>query len=271
MRRICRAASFAALLAVAVSPAMVRADPLVHMAWDDCGAAGSATRTFACNTNLGVEQLYVSFVPPAGITAFNALEGDIRLWAFGTSYPPVIPSYWGVGSGQCRASSVSLTFFGSGPFTCANPWPTSAAGGAVMESTFSSNFQPRIRCIAAVPAGDEQSLDPSIEYYGFRLVFNHRKSTGLGACDGCSTPIGLELRGLRIDQSPSGTAPYDFETGRNSGVFQTVNWQCEGAPAIYEDVSHGGVHTWAIAGWDFPGCVTPAQRRTWGSIKSLYR
>jgi hypothetical protein len=263
MSRLRRAASIAALL-TASAPSAVMADPSVHMAWDDCGAAGSVTKAFACNTNVGAEQLYISFVPPAGATAFDALEGDIRLWAAGTSFPPPLPSYWGLNTGQCRQQSLTMSFFSSGPFTCANPWAATAAGGTAIDSSFASGFQTRIRFVAAVPTTDTQSLDPAIEYYGVRIVFSHRKSTGSGSCDGCSTPIGMELRSLRIYPTPN-SPPYEYETGRSTGVFQTVNWQCQGAPILYQD------RGWQIAGWDFPGCVTPAQRPTWGSIKSLYR
>ena len=271
MRRVCRGASFFVLMVVAGSPAAVLADPQVHMAWDDCGAAGSVTKIFACNTNVGAEQLYVSFVPPAGITLFNALEVDIRLWVNGTSFPPVLPLYWSMGAGQCRPQSLTLAFFTSGPFTCANPWPASAAGGTIVDSSSATNFQTRIRALAAVTPGDEQSLDPGTEYYGFHLVLSHKKSTGLGACDGCSTPIGMELRSLKIYQNPSGLPPYEYETGYRTGVFQTVNWQCPGDPLFRTEAGHGGELYWFVVGWDFPGCATPTQQRSWGSIKSLYR
>lgn len=269
-----RAASLAALVVAAVSPAVVRAEPQIHIAWDDCGGAGVVTRTFACDTNVGAELLYVSFVPPAGITAFQAIEAKIRLWAAGSSFPPVIPSWWGFRSTQCRPTGLQTQLgFDAGPYSCANPWPSTAAAGAIMDSTFSTGYQSVIKVLAAMPTGEANpSLDPALEYYAFRLVVRHVKSAGLGACDGCSTPIGMDLSYLKLYQYPSGTGDYEYPNpGRSSGVFPYINWQCPGAPLAYPDVGHGGEVTWSIGGWSFTDCATATKPRTWGQIKSLYR
>jgi hypothetical protein len=262
IRSLFAAASLSALGIAAFSPAPGAAEPLAHLAWDDCGAAGALTRTFACNINTGVEQLYISFVPPDGITAFNALEAKIQIFP-PEGKPALLPSWWGMFTGGCRQTSLTAPAgFATGPFTCADPWTGSAAGGTAMNATSLS-----INVVAAVPPGDEHALDPAVEYYGLRVRFNHAKSAGTGACDGCSAPIGLYLSYLKLGQYPSGP-DYEYNLSyRGSGVLQYVNWQCDGSPVLEFDFRTG----WSLVGWSFPNCVTPTQRQTWGQIKALYR
>ena len=123
IRSVITAVSLAALIAWALVPAPAGAEPVAHLAWEDCGSAGLVTRTFACNTNVGVEQLYVSFVPPAGITALKAIEARIGLVWWGTTTPPPPPVWWELNG--CRANSlIGDVGFVSGPYTCRIPGRT---------------------------------------------------------------------------------------------------------------------------------------------------
>src|SRR5262245_30543985 len=56
-----------------------------------------------------------------------------------------------------------------------------------------------------MPSGLEHPVDVGIEYYAFRVRVMHSKSTGVGSCAGCATPIRLTLKSIQLDQ-PAATA-----------------------------------------------------------------
>ena len=261
IRSVFAAVPLAAFVALGFSPVPGRADPVVHLAWDDCGSAGLVTRTFACNTNVGVEPLVLSFVPPAGITAFSAVEAILQVVWTGWGNVP-LPAWWELRTG-CRAGSLSGPV--SFPETCANPWLDGGAGGVSM----SSSTPGRIMAVTALPAGHELPLDPAVEYYSMRFVFNHARSTGDGACDACSAPVGIYVSSLRLNQRPSGVNDYTYALPVGpSGMTAYVNWQCEGHPVLSLD--HGGRPEFSGL-WDFGKCPTATHSPTWGRIKALYR
>lgn len=236
------------------------ATPVVHLAWDDCGVAGTQTKTFSCGTNSGAQVLVLSFIPPEGITAFDALETSIQL--LGQTYGPV-PDYWQLATSGCRNLTplIDQNFVG-GPFHCADPWLGIAAGGAIFDAPTQ-----RLKAIAAIPPGSEHALDPSTEYYGLRIVLRNSKTAGPGACSGCSTPIGFSVVYTRLYQSTT-NSQFDFpDSTRGFGVVPYVSWQCAGTPRFYCDFRTGCT----FDGWDFPGCIVATRRITWGAIKSLYR
>ena len=267
MRRVFAAAALAALVALGLSPAPGGADPVAHLAWDDCGSAGVVTRTFACNSNAGTEQLIVSFVPPAGISAFGGLE--LRIQLMDENYDLAsLPAWWRMLTGGCRPTSLSAQVRPAGQSGCANPW----ADGAIGATSMSSTAPGVIRAVAANLPGSELPLDPALEYYGLRIQINHARSTGDGVCVGCSTAIGMALSYLKLSQPPgTGDYTYNFFTYDSMCRFigappPYVNWQCEGTPILQAD--RDPCH---LAGWVFPNCATPTQQPTWGKIKALYR
>jgi hypothetical protein len=205
------------------------------------------TRTFACNTNSGAEQLVVSFVPPDA-SAFTGIEVRVRFWP-----PPAsLPAWWALSAGGCRSGSLRALAFSAGPTPCVSPW----TNGVLTFADLSLADQ-EIRAFADLPKGDEHGLDSAIEYYGLRIQFNHAKSTGGGACDGCAMPVGLYLSRLRLLLGPDPNFDYPLTE------IRYVNWQCEGSPIVAPDGQ--------VTGWNFPNCETATHAQTWGRIKSLYR
>jgi len=242
------AASLFALVILGFSPTPGRSEPVAHLAWDNCGAAGVVTRTFACNTNSGAEQMVVSFVPPEGVNAFTGIEVRVRFWP-----PPAsLPSWWALSAGGCRSGSLRSLAFPAGPSPCTSPWTN-----GVLTAADLSLADQEIRALADLPKGDEHGLDSTIEYYGLRIQFNHAKSTGGGACDGCAMPVGLYLSRLRLLLGPDPNFDYPLPE------LRYVNWQCAGSPIL----SSGG----EVTGWSFPNCATATREPTWGRIKALYR
>jgi hypothetical protein len=50
--------------------------PAINLAWDECVASDEAliNKNFACDTNAGSDVMFASFIAPAGIDQFIALE-----------------------------------------------------------------------------------------------------------------------------------------------------------------------------------------------------
>ena len=93
-----RCASVAALLTVFAAPSAT-ADG-INLSWDNCGAAGIQTKTFACNTNLATPfDLVGSFTPPAGINQLLGMSADLNVGS--TS----LPDWWKHGVGECRGTT----------------------------------------------------------------------------------------------------------------------------------------------------------------------
>ena len=236
------------LLAALALPVPAGAAPVAHLSWNDCGPAGIVTRTFACNTNSGAEELVVSFVPPEGVVTFTGIDARIRIWP----PTPPLPPWWAFAPGGCRSASLRVQPFAPSASPCPTPWTTELF-------TF-VEFDPiaqEIRAAVNLNHGQEHPLDPAVTYYGLRLTINHAKSTGSGACEGCSMPAGMYLARLWMFQGADATFEFPLPE------VEYVNWQCDGSPMLGSESQ--------VVGWTFTNCATPAQGRTWGQIKALFR
>ena len=249
MGRVRRMLARAVFLALAFRSPAAGAEPAVHLAWDDCGAAGHLTRTFACNTNSGAENLVVSFVPPAGVDVFTGIEVRLRFWPPAASLPP----WWGLSAGGCRSASLRAQPFAAAASPCVTPWTTNLFFTAALDLATQE-----LRALVNLNQGEEHSLDPAVHYYGVRLAINHAKSTGSGRCDGCSLPVGVYVSRFLL-LIGGGNPNYEYALPQ----VEYVNWQCDGSPVVGEGSS--------VIGWSFPDCATPARGGTWGGIKALYR
>jgi hypothetical protein len=252
--RFAVAAAFVSLFAASAWAGTVT--PGINLSWTDCGTAGQATRNFACNTNAGVPQTMVaSFMAPAGISGFIGLAGVVDF----TSQTGLMPSWWDMATGGCRAGRVSGSVdFTSGPFTCTDPFGGQGGGGIDYQSPFdSTNFSSaatalavnhaRIRTLYAVPDIDSLPFDPAVEYYAFKITVTNQLSTGAGACAGCLSHMCIVFNSLSLSQS----APrQDFilstplAAASNQITFQGTDADCS---------------------------AVPTKSKTWGQIKSLYR
>src|SRR5262245_52141977 len=153
-----------ALLALTTSRASAGG---MNLAWSDClGAGGAINRNFACNTNVGSNDLYVSYDPPVNIPDLNGANPLIDLQS--ASSP--LPQWWQMkNAGTCRLASLSAISAITG--TCPDSWAGMAFAPGIA-AYFTTSILPslpldRARIIGSVsvPTSAAQSVDPGTEYF----------------------------------------------------------------------------------------------------------
>ena len=217
----------------------------INLSWNDCGAAGTASKTFACTSNTLTGAIMVaSAIAPVPMDQLNGEESEMLLQTNAAALSP----WWHLETGGCR-SALSASFdFTSGPFTCADVWTGNGAGGLSYDANYlGAPNRARIRTIGAIPGST--AIDDVTEYYFFKVTLLGAKTTGTGACAGCTDGMCIVFTQLKLTQ-PLGVGDY---TLTNPILRQHVTWQTGGS----------------LAG-QCPA-ATPTQTRTWGSVKSLYR
>ncbi len=236
-----------AVLALALALASPAGAGGINLSWDDCGSFGVAQKSFACNSNLAGNTLFASAIPDVAIPALNG-QSDVLLIQ---TPSPTLPAWWQRQTGGCNAAA---SFTASSDFTsftnCVDPWMGVGAAGVIVDYPV-SGYGPdteRVRMISAVPAGTEQPVDNVHEIYLIRVFVKNAKSTGVGACAGCTQSACIVLQSVTLEAA--GAVP--AETLTNPLLRQHIVWQ-DAAPLV--------------------GCpgATPARARTWGSVQSLYR
>lgn len=227
---------------------------LLH--WDSCSPPanpGSATKTFACDTNEGYSDLVVGFYLDNFRSFTIGLEAELEIgggdrYDGGTwtevDYDP-LPSYWRLQSGGCRSGEGTVSFDYLAAPNCIDAW-RGAPGSPDVTITYpyrpSPGATPRLR-IAISGTWPERTMGLG-EYFAFRVRVTRAGSTGAGACDGCCLPMTAHVTGMRIPQSNG------FTLAIPTIGADTVVWNESASP--------------------FCG-VTEARNSTWGSIKGLYR
>ena len=237
-----------ALLCLGVS--MASAQGGINLSWSDCGAAGTLQQNFACNTNnANPPHIMVgSAIAPDSIPAMVAMAAVLDLQTNQAALTP----WWNFDGTGCRAtptSSMTGSFdFSGGPFTCNDIWGGVASGGLNYQSGYGMPNRGRIRLVCAVAA--PLHVDNVTENYYFKVSFNNLKTTGTGACAGCTDGACIVFNSLELDQNPG----LGNTTITNPLLHNYVLWQAGGG---------------SIAG----GCpqAVPTHNTTWGSVKSLYR
>ena len=202
----------------------------VNLSWNDCGTAGLATKTYACNSNTGSPFTLVgSFVPPPGIQALTGFNADLRV----ISGADTLPDWWRHGSGQCRSTTDLLTNFNftSGPFTCTDVLGGQGSGGWTYDIGYYGPATARIHLTCSVP-GNVGPLDPATEYYAFQVVVTRTHSAGITACAGCSQGAQIEFAQIQLLQ-PTGSGPSPVLSNPVDRSF--VTWQS--VPALAPTVS----------------------------------
>jgi hypothetical protein len=232
---------------LALSAGVASAQGGINLSWADCGTTGTLSRTFACTSNtLSGAIMIASAIAPVNMDQLNSEESVMDL----QTNQAALSAWWQMGAGGCRATggmSSSADFTG-GPFTCADPWQGGALGAMDYAAGFGAPNRARVRTVYAI--GGSTSIDDATEYYIFKISLLGSKSTGTGACAGCTDGACIVLNSIKLNQ-PAGVGDYVITTPITRNY---VTWQAGGA---------------GISG----GCpaATPTQSRTWGSVKSLYR
>jgi hypothetical protein len=210
----------------------------INLAWNDCYGGGGAThRTFACNTNVGSNDLYLSFDPPVAVPDANGATEVIDLQS--ASSP--LPAWWQLkNAGSCRTASLSSNV---GPGSCVGPWSSQAITAiaayyvTAVLPTMPINTA-RILAVVAVPSTDAVALPPGTEYTALIIRINNAKTVGTG-CAGCEDVVSITLSDVTLTTNTSGDVKIT-----NALQSTVVSWQAS---------------------------PTPTLNRTWGQVKSLYR
>jgi hypothetical protein len=218
----------------------------VNLAWNDCyGGGGVSNRAFACNSNDGNSDLYVTFEPYESIPDVNGSNPIIDL----SAEAAVLPAWWQFKNpGSCRQASLSAMTATTG--SCTDTW--AGQGVARVAAYFTQANAPQIVPVpsrakilgtVSVPSAFAVSVDPGTEYVCLVIRIDNAKTVGAG-CTGCQVPMCLVVNEILL-------------TTNNSGDHRLL------VPLdnYYASWQGGGIHL----------CSTPTVNRTWGQVKTLYR
>ena len=225
----------------------------VALRWGSC--QGQSNRNFACDKSTGSELLVGSFDPPSGLSNFLGIEVVLRL----SSANGAVPSWWQMyASGTCRRTSVSASFDMSDQFECDDAW--SGQGGGGLGKWESDGTGINVWIVAAVPQPAIGPIASGRSYAAFKLIINHQKSNGPGACGGCDTPMCIKLESIRLTNRgrlvDANSHKYDDKyfdltdgVSGMGGASQVATWQ-------------GGT----------PNCAAAASRvSTWSDLKKRFK
>lgn len=257
---------------VGLMPALVLAQSSVALraSWDHCAGDGRVTeKSFACDSNLGSERAFGSVIFDDGVDRTDVAAIQVRV-DFRLTSSNLVP-WWATWSGQCRQNSLSI----GEPSLL--PAGSCRELGELSSSTVISTFaqtqgnegpnELRLDCVMAWPQGFEATFPAGQEIALFRVSINHSKSTGTGSCAGCPVPVCIGFGELQVMSS---TAPTETIVGSPAS---TLTWQ-EAHVMDYGPVpghpEEGGFMTYKGNLSCSTGPV-PAQNRTWGMIKTMYR
>ena len=244
----------ALILAAGVALLVSEADAAgINLGWSDCGATADESFLFACDTNAGTPaELFGSFIPAAGVDQYVGFQARLSV----ISSEPTMPDWWRFGASECRGTSALAmsSNFTSGPFTCMDVFQGAAYGTLATHTGASPNIS---TITISAEMSDPTPVDPSLEYYAFRMSVGRSKSTGSSACAGCAKTVCIVLDYIQLYQSPEG----GFDPRIDNPVIRNY--------AVWQDGSY------RLHEHDSPECLPPiptgARAPTWGSIKSLYR
>lgn len=241
MVRAWRALRTGLLLASACSLVMTRTARAewAKLSWDECGA-GVLARQFACDTNVGQARIVVSAVRDS--VGIYTPGFACSLVIFIAAEPP--SAWWQVAAAGCRAGALTASAdWQPEDARCLDTWGGQLSSGLLLTM---HDDPPRVEILAA---GADQTgtldMQPLIETFLLAIDLHFNKSTGVGACAGCSASACIVLRGVEFyDSQPSPYVRVSPLPGQDM-----LAWQGSAAECL----------------------LTPVRKRTWGAIKALFR
>lgn len=239
-----------ALFALLLCAVTAHADG-VALRWNSC--EGSANRNFACDRSTGSEMLVGSFQAPAGINQLSGIQVYLRIVSANNTVPP----WWTMSRGGCRTTGMSISFDMSDQMECTDPWEGQAMGGlARYEADGSGAIDVLIG--AAVPQSALRALDSGRTYAAFKLLVNHQRSSGGGACEGCTTPMCLRFEAIRLVE-PGRL----YADGHRDELYHELNRGISGLGGSANIATwQGGASNCTLGG---------SKPATWRQLKDLYR
>ncbi len=232
------------VLLVVFSAAPAAAVPGVNLTWGDrCSLDGNIDNlTWACDNDTSTKiRLTCSFMLPEPKTNFAAVDFYLEGRTGSDRWTPPtapVPDWWKLGASDCRANSISLST--ENHTSCADPW--SGAGEQVGGIGLYSWDTYGMHVNATWAVLDPGTVPANQELFAGQFRISAQKTTGAGACGGCTDVVTWAINYLQI-------AFYNevasLQLGEPlGGGQQTVTWQVG---------------------------LVPVRPATWGRIKSLYR
>ncbi len=249
MKRIPLAAAVVLTVLTAGSPVHATG---IALRWGSC--EGTANRNFACDASSGSEVLVGSFSPPSGIDELSGIQVYMRI----TSADGNVPSWWQMfNRGSCRQSSLSTSFDLRDETQCDDPWQGQAIG-ALARYKVDGSSGVDLWLVAAVPIAMIHDVSPGRSYAAFKLVINHQRSSGAGACAGCSTPMCIKFEAIRLVQPGRADA-----SGRREEKYAEITQGTSGM---------GGASNFVTWQGGTPTCGAGAARpSSWGELKRRWK
>ena len=219
----------------------------LNLSWDDCGAAGTSFKQFACNTNEGQDRLVMSVEAPAGI---DTICGVIAALHINANMGGIPPDWWRAETpfgqlGNCRDSTAIR------PELASTSCPRVLVPDLV---TWAYQIVPPLipphLLMFHLTIGSPTSrgtVEPGIEYDIATWVINHSRTIGPDACAGCESEGCIVLNSVSFVPA----CGVSVVTVTNPLERNFVTWQSD-----------------AILGCPMS---TPTRRATWGQVRSLYR
>ena len=221
---------------------------LLTLTWDQCGAAGTPTKTFDCDDNTPTHQLYLAFSLGQALDDVVGIEAVVDI----QHSAEVMPDWWRLGVGGCRQGELDAN--GAAPVgECADFWLGEATDHGIQGYTVGqprgAPNQARIKVALALLPGSARSLNANDVYFAARILLGTDRTTSTGACEGCSGAACLVLNSIILRRLPGAPGGDRF--------IQTAS-------------SAGNLAVWQPGGGALCGTV-PVRRNTWGQIKAIYR
>src|SRR5262249_45104157 len=108
-----------------------------------------------------------------------------------------LADWWRVGTGACHSGGLQV-LSPPGTGTCDVSGLGAGTVGIEYPTPPAANYE-RVRLLGVFDA-TPVALVAGTEYEFFRLRINHTKSVGAGSCVGCSAPVMLILKSMRLMQ-----------------------------------------------------------------------
>jgi hypothetical protein len=166
--------------------------------------------------NANKHYLVASLVAPSGLTQVTGEDVMIDMH----TALPVLPDYWQVQTGGCRAGSLSLSnsFASFDQTTCVDYWGSNSSGGFHWTSGYGGPGQARLEGVFAVPLSAAGPMSASREYY---LVWALIRGGSSPSCVGCQVPACWVLSQVTMSQ-PAGVGDVVVV---NPATRNQVTWQ----------------------------------------------
>lgn len=272
MRSCLRFALVAVIAASFLPGPPAEAAGTLRFSWSQCaGDALVSDRQFSCDVDTGQDDLVASAVFDAG-TSLTGVSGFMAEVDINVAASP-LPPWWQVQTGQCRANAVTASIALSSPGVSCDSWYASSGlpeplWVASVSQHNEASLIVRLSLIAWVPPGYEVTLPAGREIVFFRIRVGHAKTTGTGACAGCTAPACIGFGYLALEYRESGTR--DEFVGTPASV---ATWQGAGVLGFAPVPGHseGPAYVTYKGNLQCSATPVPVHGRTWGMIKSLYR